>query len=208
LSSLIQARDAHNVAIVGHGAIDGNRVFNPDNEERMRGPHTVLFCNCRDLTIHDVAVRDSSNYAFLLLSCQNGSIDGVSVTGGWDGVHMNDSQDVTISNCRFFTGDDCLAGTLWKDVTVTNCILNTSCNGCRIGGQEILINNCLIYGLGAYEHCTCERHNLEAGIWFWGTHPWTATGIYTRGCTTAVAALWTILSSGTFPCTTCVRRSG
>jgi hypothetical protein len=79
-------------------------------------------------------------------------------------MDMFDTKNVTIANCRFFTGDDCLAGRYWENVTVSNCVLNTSCNGFRVGGHNVSINNCLIYGPGEYEHRSGHRHNLESGF--------------------------------------------
>src|ERR1019366_9089580 len=89
--------------------------------------------------------------------------------GGWDGIHFRYVRDVTISNCRLFTGDDSLAGEMWQNVTINNCILNSSCQPLRIGGQNILINNTLIYGPGQNEHRTTGRHDTLSGVLHWGT---------------------------------------
>ena len=86
------------------------------------------------------------------------------LAGGWDGVNIHDSRDVTVSNSRFYTGDDCLAGAYWENVTVSNCILNSSCNAIRTGGRNVLIENTLIYGPGEYEHRTSHRTNTIAGF--------------------------------------------
>ena len=47
---------------------------------------------------------------------------------------------------------------------MTSCILNTSCNAFRVGGRNVLVNNCLIYGPGQYEHRTSARKNLGSGF--------------------------------------------
>ena len=102
-SSIVQAKGAENIAVIGHGIIDGAKVFNPRGEERMRGPHALLFEDSRNIVIRDVIFRDAANFAVVLQSSENADIDGISVFGGWDGIHMRDSRDVTIANSRFFT---------------------------------------------------------------------------------------------------------
>ena len=61
--ALILADGAEDIAIAGPGVIDGNKVFDPTGEERMRGPHTFVFVNCRNVTVRDVSFVDSANYA-------------------------------------------------------------------------------------------------------------------------------------------------
>lgn len=166
-AALIRAEGAQNISIVGRGAIDGNQVFNPHGEEKMRGPHAVHFHGCHNILLQDVTVRNASNYAFLLTDCRDISITGVMVEGGWDAVHGREIKDVTVSDCRFYTGDDCIAGTFWQDAVITNCLLNTSCNAFRLAGENIVISNCLIYGPGKHPHRTSDRTNTLAGFNFW-----------------------------------------
>lgn len=167
-AALILGMNLQNVAIAGRGAIDGSDVFDPTGEERMRGPHAVLLYNCRDFAVQNITIKNASNYATMFIACARGNIDGISVFGGWDGIHMKFSRDVTIANCRLFTGDDNLAGEMWQNVTVTNCVLNTSCQGIRIGGENVVISNCLMYGPGLYPHRTSGRNNSLAGVLHWG----------------------------------------
>jgi hypothetical protein len=163
-AALILAKGVHNASVVGHGIIDGNKVFNPEGEERMRGPHSLLFFDCRDVVVKDVSFRDAANYAVVLRSCEGVNIDGITTRGGWDGINMHDTRNATIANCRIFTGDDALAGAYWENVTVTNCVLNTSCNAFRVGGRNVVVNNVFIYGPGEFEHRTSKRRNLESGF--------------------------------------------
>lgn len=163
-AALILGEDVENVALTGPGTINGNQVFNPKGEERMRGPHAFVCYRCRDVTIRDIHFLDAANYAVRLNSCERVNIRGVTARGGWDGINMWDTRNVTISDCRLFTGDDCLAGAYWENVTVTNCVLNTSCNAFRVGGRRVLVDNVIIYGPGQYEHRTSARRNLESGF--------------------------------------------
>ena len=61
--ALIVGENLEDISIVGQGLIDGNKVFDPTGEEKMRGPHTIAFVNCRRFSIRDVTIVDSANYA-------------------------------------------------------------------------------------------------------------------------------------------------
>lgn len=62
---LLVGENLRDVAFTGQGVIDGNQVFDPQGEEKMRGPHTILLGHCRRVTLRDVTIHDSANYAFL-----------------------------------------------------------------------------------------------------------------------------------------------
>lgn len=163
-----------NVAITGPGVINGNKVFDPRGEERMRGPHTILFGNSKNITIRDVSIVDSANYAVMLEFTSSVDIRGVKITGGWDGVHFrgwkdNPCRDITITDCQFFTGDDCIAGWHWEDTLIARCVFNSSCNGIRLIGpaKNLIIHDSLFYGPGKFEHRTSgerKRRNMLAAL--------------------------------------------
>src|SRR4051812_44304313 len=162
--ALVLAKGVHNVAIAGRGVIDGNKVRNPKGEERMRGPHAVLLYNVRDASVRDVFIQDAGNYALIVRSTERLNVDGITIRGGWDGINMHDARGVTIANCRISTGDDSLAGAYWENVTVSNCVLNSSANAIRTGGRNVLFTNLVIFGPGEFPAGTSQRHRLEAGF--------------------------------------------
>jgi hypothetical protein len=169
--ALILGDDVVNVSILGQGVIDGNKVFDPRGEERMRGPHTILLGKCRNVTIRDVSVKDSANYAIMLEFCQQVEVRNVKITGGWDGVHFRGwpgqpCRDISIVGCQFYTGDDAIAGRYWENVLISDCIVNSSCNGVRLIGPavQLIIRDCLFYGPGIHPHRTSDRHNMLSGI--------------------------------------------
>lgn len=162
--AIILANGVHNVALMGRGTINGQNLTNPRGEERIRGPHAVLFNNSKDIVVRDVTIKDAGNYSLILRSCERVNIDNLTVFNGYDGINMHDVRAATISNSKLYTGDDSLAGAYWENVTVTNCILNSSCNAIRTGGRNVLINNCLIYGPGEYAHRLGFRQNTESGF--------------------------------------------
>lgn len=172
--ALILGEGIENVAIVGRGTIDGNKVFDPQGEEHMRGPHAVLLGNCKHVTLRDVRIRDAANYAVMLEFTSDVEVRGVKITGGWDGVHFRGWKDnlcrnVTISDCELYTGDDSIAGWYWENTLIDRCVLNSSCNGIRLIGpaKNLIVHDCLFFGPGRYEHRTSrEKHrtNMLAGL--------------------------------------------
>jgi hypothetical protein len=169
--ALILGDDLEDIAIAGQGVIDGNKVFDPTGEERMRGPHTFVFVNCSKVIVRDVSFVDSANYAIFFQISDKVEIRNVKITGGWDGVHFRGAsnrpcRDVSIIGCQFFTGDDSIAGRYWDNTLISDCIVNSSCNGIRLIGPatHLIIHNCLFYGPGVYPHRTSNRHNMLAGI--------------------------------------------
>lgn len=169
--ALILGEGIEHASISGAGVIDGAKVFDPKGEENMRGPHTVLLGHCSNIEIRDLHVVDSANYAFLMFDCDDIDYHGVTMTGGWDGIHFRGWKDepcrrVTISDCRFFTGDDAIAGRYWDDVLITRCVINSSCNGIRVIGPatNLIVHDCLFFGPGRQEHRSSKRNNMLAAV--------------------------------------------
>jgi len=171
---LIVGENVEDVAITGLGAIDGNKVFDPTGEERMRGPHTIVLVNCRRFALRDVTIVDSANYAVLFQVSDDIDIRNIKVAGGWDGVHWRGTPDrwchnVNITGCQFFTGDDAIAGRYWTNTVIKGCLINSSCNGIRLIGPatRLTIVNNLFRGPGEQPHRTSgekRRTNMLSGI--------------------------------------------
>ncbi len=169
--ALLLGENVENVTLSGTGVIDGNKVFDPTGEERMRGPHTIVLVDCRDVTIRDLSIIDSANYAILFQVSDRIEVRNVKITGGWDGIHFRGGpdrpcRDVTIIGCQFYTGDDSIAGRYWENVVISDCTVNSSCNGVRLIGPatHLIIHNCLFYGPGVRPHRSSNRHNMLSGI--------------------------------------------
>jgi polygalacturonase len=140
--SIILADGVHNVALMGRGTISGQNLSNPRGEERIRGPHAVLFKNSKDIVVRDITIKDSGNYSLILRSCERVNIDNFTAFNGYDGINMHDVRQATISNSKLYTGDDSLAGAYWENVTVSNCVLNSSCNAIRVGIRNRVFKFC------------------------------------------------------------------
>ena len=171
---LIVGENVEDVAITGTGTIDGNKVFDPTGEERMRGPHGIVLVNCRRFTLRDVTIVDAANYAMFFQVSDDVEIRDVKFVGGWDGVHWRGAperwcQNVNIIGCQFFTGDDAIAGRYWNNTVIKDCLINSSCNGIRLIGPatRLTIANNLFRGPGEQPHRTSRkkhRTNMLSGI--------------------------------------------
>jgi len=169
--ALIVGEDVEDVTITGQGIIDGNKLFDPTGEEKMRGPHTIALVNCKRFTLRDVSIVDSANYAVLFQLTDDVEIRNVKITGGWDGVHFRGAagracRNITIIGCQFYTGDDSIAGRYWENVLISDCFMNSSCNGIRLIGPatRLIVNGCLFYGPGLQPHRSSRRTNMLSGI--------------------------------------------
>ena len=157
----------------GEGCIDGGDIRNPQGEEHMRGPHTILLAGCRNMTMRNFKIRRSANYAFLAYRLDKSTFQNLTIEGGWDGIHIRGGHKLIIKNCKLHTGDDAIAGGYWEGMKITHCTLNSSCNGLRMimPSTDLMIADCDIFGPGQYEHITSHRTrsehaiNLEPGAW-------------------------------------------
>jgi polygalacturonase len=168
--ALIIAENAKDFQVMGQGTIDGNKVFDPTGEEHRRGPHTFNLINCRDFTLRDFSIVDHANYAIFFQACDNVEIRNVKISNGWDGVHFRGQPEhwchnVNIIGCQFYTGDDCIAGDYWDRTVISDCIINSACNGIRLIGPatHLIVQDCLFYGPGVQRR-EDNRRNMLAGI--------------------------------------------
>ena len=169
--ALIVGEGVEDVSISGTGVIDGNKVFDATGEERMRGPHTIVFVGCRRFSIRDISIVDSANYAVFFQVSDDVDFRNLKITGGWDGIHFRGAPErwchnVNILGCQFYTGDDSIAGRYWDNVVISDCIVNSSCNGLRLIGPatRLIVNGCLFYGPGQEPHRSSGRTNMLSGI--------------------------------------------
>lgn len=191
--ALILANDTENITLSGPGKINGMHLFDPLGEEHMRGPHTVIFGDCRNVILQGIHITCAANYAFMGYALQNAVFQQVTITEGWDGIHIRGGENVVINGCHFETGDDAIAGGYWTNMVISGCYLNSSCNGLRMimPSKDVLITGCTFEGPGRYPHRTsgaARRTNMLFGMVFepggWGAAPGVMEGITVTGCTT------------------------
>ena len=148
----IVAFDAENVAVIGEpgAVIDGSDCFDPEGEEKFRGPMGMVFSKCRNVTLRGYTYRNSANWAHQLDSCTNVRMENVTVLAGHDGVNIHHCVGVLIENCDFRTGDDCVAGYNADRISGRH---NTLCafeyyamcyDDIRVDSENWVIRNCVM----------------------------------------------------------------
>lgn len=156
--SLIYAEKAERIAIVGQGAIDGRgAAFKGPYKVR---PYIIRFIQCKGVTVEDVTIKNSPMWVQHYLACDDVRISGVTVrsrvNGNNDGIDIDCSQGVDISDCNISSGDDAIvlkstADRPCRNVVVKNCVLSSHCNALKMGTESnggfenILIYNCTVY---------------------------------------------------------------
>jgi polygalacturonase len=156
--SLIHAEDAVNVSIEGRGTIDGQgAAFKGPYKVR---PYMIRMIRCRDISISGVTIKNSPMWVQHYLCCDGVAIRGITVRShvnqNNDGIDIDSSSRVRISDCDISSGDDAivLKSTTMepcRDVAVTNCNLSSHCNAFKLGTEtnggfeEIVLANCTIY---------------------------------------------------------------
>ena len=187
--AMLSAYGERRVSIIGEpgAVIDGQNCFDPDGEEHYRGPHGIFLSNCKDVVLQGYTIRHSGNFMHQLDACENVTMTDVTSLGGSDGIHLHCCKNVEIDRCVFRTGDDCIAGINVRGLHVNNCVLNSSCQAFRIGGVDLLVENCHVYGPGHYPHRVtvvksrtevlpreAGRHNLYALMIFFASEAFPA----------------------------------
>ena len=175
----LYANDAENISITGKGTIHGNGIafmgaeledsyeLKPlANQAFDPRPHVLTLMNVRNLTIRDVTIREGAYWTVHLIGCNEAVIDGINLLNNLkirngDGIDLDHSKNVRISNCHITSGDDCIClknrrefeqyGSC-HDIVVTNCTMSSRSCAIKIGSENmdsiynVLFDNCIITG--------------------------------------------------------------
>jgi polygalacturonase len=155
---LIYGERLEDIFIDGYGTLDGQGAsFDPKSKSR---PFLIRFSECRNVTVRGIQLVNSGKWVQHYLACSNVLIDGIRVhshvIANNDGIDIDCCDGVRVANCEFDSGDDAIClksggGKPTRNVTITNCVIRTRCNGLKAGTdsessfQNIAINNCAIY---------------------------------------------------------------
>ena len=166
---LIAGVEVKNCGIFGGGIIDGNGAhFGYRQEPDFKRPsQMVYFCESENITILNLELVNSPYWTCHIHGCDKVIISGLRIKnndwiGCCDGIDVDTSSRVVISDCIIDTQDDCITfrcdnnffgklknkEKILEDVTVTNCQLRTAdCNAMRIGVGNGQIKNCVVSNL-------------------------------------------------------------
>ena len=149
--------------LAGDGIPAEERVYG--TREAALRPSFVQFISCKDVLLQDFTIQDGPQWTIHPVYCRNMVVRNVTVdTNGpnTDGLNPDSCEKVLIENCRFHTGDDCIAinsglnedgwriGKPCRDITIRNCVMDGGHGGVVIGSamsggvENICMENCEI----------------------------------------------------------------
>lgn len=179
-AAFIFADEAENIAIGGRGIIDCNgqhHVARIPDEEYSGGwtfrrihptektlPRVVFFAGCRNVSVTDVTmVNQPAGWSYWIHDCDYVVFDRCKILSDMrypnnDGIHINCSRDVTVSNCFIEAGDDAIIVRAnsrslkepksCERVLVTNCTLKSWAYAIRLGwSNDGVMRNCIFSNL-------------------------------------------------------------
>jgi len=205
---LLYGADVENVALTGTGRLDGQgpnfwREVEGDNDlvagQDERPWRFVRFEQARDVLVRDLTFEDSPSHTLYFYRSRGVRIEGITIRNpkrgpNTDGIDLQGTSEVRISDCHIATGDDaiCLKGNagVTEHVTVTNCYLESDDAAIKFGTgsrhaiRYVTVDNLVIrrarYGIalfmkygGVFEHArfsnlvmaTGSRHATEYPIY-------------------------------------------
>ena len=171
----IGGENLHDLAITGMGVIDGNGInFMGEEladsydllsfEVKDPRPHILTLVNVHKLRIEDVTFRNSAYWTVHLIGCNDGVIRGITIDNSLkirnsDGIDLDHSKNIRISDCYIHSGDDsiCLKNRRefseygnCENIVITNCLMSSRSCAFKIGSenmdtiQNVTVTNCTI----------------------------------------------------------------
>lgn len=171
----VGGENLENVTISGGGVIDGNGIsfmgkelddsyeLKPFNIVDPR-PHLLTLVGGKNIRIRDITIKNSAYWTVHLIGCNDVAIDNITLLNNLkvrnsDGIDLDHSKNVRISNCYIESGDDCIClknrreyeefGSC-ENIVVSNCTMTSRSCAIKIGSENMdtirnaLFNNCII----------------------------------------------------------------
>ncbi|PTR01162.1 glycosyl hydrolase family 28 [Mucilaginibacter yixingensis] len=171
----IGGHNLENVTISGAGTLDGNGIafMGPELEDSYvlkpfnvidPRPHLLTIIGGKNIRIRDLQIRNSAYWTVHLVGCNDVAIDNLTLLNSVkvrnsDGIDLDHSKNVRISNCYIESGDDCIClknrrefeefGAC-ENIVVNNCTMTSRSCAIKIGSENmdrishVTINNCII----------------------------------------------------------------
>ena len=184
-ASIIYADEAENIAITGRGTIDCNGLahvreksdpnwkgmqYERIHPRRESLPRVVFFAGCSKVTVKDITMTNQpAGWSFWIHDCDLVKFDGVNILADVhypnnDGIHINCSRDVAVSNCFIETGDDSIViransrslreNKACERVVITNCTLRSWSSAIRFGWtNDGIMRNCTVSNCVIWDSC-------------------------------------------------------
>ncbi|MFH0895082.1 MAG: glycosyl hydrolase family 28-related protein [Bacteroidota bacterium] len=130
-NSLIWGENLQNIAIIGHGRIDGKGLTRSGNTNAGIGNKAIALKLCRNVILKDFSILTGGHFCLLATGVDNLTIDNVKLDTNRDGFDIDCCRHVHMSNCSVNSPfDDAIVlkssyalgfARLTEDVTITNC---------------------------------------------------------------------------------------
>ena len=125
------------------------------------------------MAIHGLTIREGAYWTVHLVGCDDVVIDGINLLNNLkirngDGIDIDHSRNVRVSNCHITSGDDCICLKNRReyaqygpchDIVVTNCTMTSRSCAIKIGSE----NMDSIYNV-TFDNCVITRSNRGLGI--------------------------------------------
>lgn len=178
------ARGEKNITISGYGVIDGDSeryhsgVIDDWGNPRPKDyrPRMIVLEDCTNIHLNQFQLLNAPMWAIHLIACDTAYIENITLKNEFylantDGIDLDSSQNIHISNCHIVSADDCIClkttqkadpslDRECRNITVTNCTLSSHSCAIKIGTETwndirfCTFSNCLVYG-----------SNRGIGIW-------------------------------------------
>jgi polygalacturonase len=171
----IGGENIEQVTISGAGVIDGNGIsfmgkeledsyeLKPFNIVDPR-PHVITIVGAKNLRIRDLTIRNSAYWTIHLVGCNDVAISDLTLLNSLkvrnsDGIDLDHSKNVRITNCYIESGDDCICLKnrreyeeygVCENITVSNCTMTSRSCAIKIGSENmdsirhVVFDNCII----------------------------------------------------------------
>ncbi len=171
----ISAENIENLTMSGGGEINGNGIsfmgaelddsyeLKPFNVLDPR-PHVVTIIGGKNIRIKDLHIGNSAYWTVHLVGCNDVVVSGITLLNSLkvrnsDGIDVDHSKNVRISDCYIESGDDCICIKnrrefeefgVCENITVTNCTMTSRSCAIKIGSEnmdtirQVMFNNCII----------------------------------------------------------------
>ena len=133
---------------------------------KLGPPRMVLLSGCQDVVVEDITiVNPAAGWAYWVNDCDRVVFRGAKVLADLekpnnDGIHINASRDVSVSDCTLETGDDAIIvrcnnrpfpdghNRVCERITVTNCRIKSHANAVRLAWlNDGVVRNCTFSNL-------------------------------------------------------------
>jgi len=130
-NSLIWGENLQNIAIIGHGLIDGKGLTRSGNTKEGIANKAISLKWCRNVILKDISILTGGHFCLLATGVDNFTIDNLKIDTNRDGLDIDCCQHGHISNCSVNSPfDDAIVlkssfalgvARFTEDITITNC---------------------------------------------------------------------------------------